>query len=58
MTNGTTLSRDGDVVVVSLNHRLNLFGFLYLKELCSELSGEPCAASGNAGMLDIVFALE
>jgi|TARA_Y100000310_G_scaffold340973_1_gene438587 para-nitrobenzyl esterase len=56
MTNGTTLSRDGDLVVVSLNHRLNLFGFLYLKELCSELNDDPYAA--NAGMMDIVFALK
>jgi len=54
MTNGTTLAWDGDLVVVSLNHRLNLFGFLYLKELC----GDRCAASGNNGMMDIVFALE
>ena len=54
MTNGTTLSRDGDVVVVSLNHRLNVFGFLYLKELC----GEEFASTGNMGMMDIVFALE
>ena len=31
---GTQLAHRGDVVVVSINHRLNLFGFLYLAELC------------------------
>jgi len=42
------------VVVVTLNHRLNLFGYLYL----GEIGGEKYADSGNAGMLDIVSALE
>jgi para-nitrobenzyl esterase len=42
------------VVVVTLNHRLNLFGFLYL----GELGGPEYAASGNAGMLDLVLALK
>jgi para-nitrobenzyl esterase len=49
---GTRLVQRGDVVVVSINHRLNVFGFLYL--------GEPAAAAertGNVGMLDIVEAL-
>jgi para-nitrobenzyl esterase len=51
---GVRLCRRGDVVVVTLNHRLNLFGFLYLGEL-----GRPeYAASGNAGMLDLVLALK
>jgi len=45
---GSTLCRKGDVVVVTLNHRLNLFGYLYLP-------GFP--DSGNAGMLDLVLAL-
>jgi para-nitrobenzyl esterase len=45
---GSTLCRIGDVVVVTLNHRLNLFGYLYLP-------GFP--DSGNAGMLDLVLAL-
>lgn len=54
MTDGTNLALSGDVVVVSLNHRLNVFGFLYLKELW----GDSFEASGNAGMLDIVRALE
>jgi para-nitrobenzyl esterase len=40
-------------VVVSLNHRLNVFGYL---DLCK--FGDQYAASGNVGMLDIVAALE
>jgi para-nitrobenzyl esterase len=47
------LCRRGDIVVVTLNHRLNLFGFLYLAEL-----GTGFADSGNAGMLDLVLALQ
>lgn len=50
---GTRLSRRGDVVVVTLNHRLNAFGFLYLAELLPEF-----ADAANAGMLDLVAALE
>ena len=42
-----------DVVLVHLNHRLNLFGFLYLGD-----AGGERYADGNAGMLDIVAALE
>jgi para-nitrobenzyl esterase len=49
---GVNLCRRGDVVVVTLNHRLNLFGFLYLAEL-----GPGFEDSGNAGMLDLVLAL-
>lgn len=49
---GVNLCRRGDVVVVTLNHRLNLFGFLYLAQIAS---GFP--DSGNAGMLDLVLAL-
>lgn len=51
---GSNLARLGDVVVVTLNHRLNAFGYLYL----AELGGEAFADSGNAGMLDIVLALQ
>lgn len=50
---GENLARRGDVVVVTLNHRLNLLGFLDLSKF-----GEPYAQSGNVGMLDIVAALE
>jgi len=50
---GVRLCRRGDVVAVTLNHRLNAFGFLYL----AELGGPEFADSGNAGMLDLVLAL-
>jgi len=50
---GSALAGRGDVVVVSLNHRLNVFGFCDLRQFGSEF-----AHSGNAGMLDIVAALE
>ena len=54
VTDGANLARRGDVVVVSVNHRLNIFGFLHL----AEVGGERYAHSGNAGMLDLVAALE
>ena len=50
---GENLSRKGDVVVVSINHRLNVLGFLDLSAY-----GEEYKYSGNLGMLDIVAALE
>ena len=51
---GENLSRRGDVVVVSLNHRLGVLGYLNL----AEIGGAAYADSANAGMLDIVAALE
>ena len=51
---GENLSRRGDVVVVTVNHRLNVFGYLHL----AELLGQDYASSGNAGMLDLVLSLE
>ncbi len=51
---GTDLARSGDVVMVSVNHRLNIFGYLYL----ADVGGEKYADSGNAGLLDIVAVLE
>jgi para-nitrobenzyl esterase len=51
---GTNLARTHDVVVVTLNHRLNVFGFTYL----AEAAGADFAASGAVGMLDLVAALE
>ena len=50
---GTALARHG-VVVVTLNYRLNVFGFLAHPELSAE---SPMHTSGNYGMLDIVSAL-
>jgi para-nitrobenzyl esterase len=49
-----TLVARGDVVMVSLNHRLGLLAHLYL----AEIGGEEWADSGNAGVLDVVLALE
>lgn len=52
---GANLSRRGDVVVVTVNHRLGPLGYLHL----GELSDDPeLASSGNAGMLDLVAVLE
>jgi para-nitrobenzyl esterase len=50
---GANLARRGDVVVVTVNHRLNVFGHLYL----ADLGGEAFAASGNAGVQDMELAL-
>jgi len=50
---GTNLARDHGVVVVSLNHRLNVLGFLDLSAY-----GAKFAHSGNLGMTDIVKALQ
>lgn len=51
---GLRLCKRGDVVVVSVNHRLNAFGYLYL----SRFGGEELADSGNAGQLDLILALQ
>ncbi len=53
-TDGARLSRRGDVVVVTVNHRLNAFGYLYL----AEFGGPDLADSGNLGQLDLILALE
>jgi para-nitrobenzyl esterase len=50
---GENIARRGDVVLVSVNHRLNVFGFLNLASF-----GDQYAVSSNVGMLDIVAALE
>ncbi len=50
---GENLSKRGDVVVASINHRLNVFGHLDLSEY-----GAQYAGSANAGILDIIAALE
>ena len=51
---GENLSRRGNVVFCSLNHRLGPMGFSNF----AGVGGEKFAASGNVGMLDIVAALE
>jgi para-nitrobenzyl esterase len=50
---GTRLCLRGDVVVVTVNHRLNAFGHLYL----ARVAGPKYAMSGNVGILDLVQAL-
>lgn len=46
-------AREEDLVIVGVNHRLNVFGYLYLGAF-----DESYAQSGMAGMLDLVLALE
>lgn len=50
---GANLARRGDVVVVTLNHRLNVLGFLDLSAY-----GEKYKHSGNVGLLDLIAALQ
>ena len=52
MTYGKALAKKGDVVIVSVNHRLNILGYLDLSAC-----GSNYAQSANVGMLDIVKAL-
>ncbi|WP_419254366.1 carboxylesterase/lipase family protein [Caulobacter sp. ErkDOM-YI] len=52
---GSRLAKRGDVVVVTVNHRLNAFGYLYLPRIFNDPS---VADSGNAGQMDLVLALE
>jgi para-nitrobenzyl esterase len=51
---GANLAAKHDVVVVGINHRLNVFGHLYL----GGINGKDYADSGNVGMLDITLALQ
>lgn len=50
---GHNLSKEGDVVVVTLNHRLNVLGFLDLSAY-----GDKYKTSGNASVTDLVAALK
>jgi para-nitrobenzyl esterase len=50
---GANLARRGDVVVVGVNHRLNVFGYAHF----GDIGGPEYAHSGNAGQLDIIAAL-
>lgn len=54
VTNGAWLAAEQGVVVVSLHHRLNVFGYLHL----GEIGGESYSRSASSGMLDIVLALQ
>jgi para-nitrobenzyl esterase len=51
---GACLAREHDVVVVTVNHRLNALGYLYLQRF----GDESLADSGNVGQLDLVLALQ
>src|SRR5580704_586127 len=51
---GTNLAKKRDVVAVTINHRLNSFGFLHL----AGIGGEKYAHASNAGMLDAIAALQ
>ncbi len=53
VNDGKNLSQNGNVVVVSVNHRLNVFGHLDLSAY-----GEKYKYSGNVGITDIVAALK
>jgi para-nitrobenzyl esterase len=53
-TNGAAVSKRGNVVMVTINHRLNVVGYLHL----ADIGGEKYAGSGLAGMLDLVLALK
>lgn len=51
---GASLARTQDVVVVTLNHRLNVFGYTYF----GDAMGPDFALSASVGQLDLVLALE
>ncbi|MET0373031.1 MAG: carboxylesterase family protein [Rhizorhabdus sp.] len=53
LTHGMALAGQADVVVVSVNHRLNAFGYAWLKPF-----GPAFADSGNLGQLDLILALQ
>ena len=53
LTDGVRLCRRGDVVVVTLNHRLNALGYLCI----AQLGGAEFRHSGNVGQLDLIQAL-
>jgi para-nitrobenzyl esterase len=53
ITDGKMLAQKGDIVLVSVNHRLNILGFLDLSSF-----GDQYKDSANVGMLDVVAALE
>jgi para-nitrobenzyl esterase len=54
VNDGTRLGLRGDIVTVTVNHRLNVLGYTYL----GELGGADWDQSGAAGVLDLVHALK
>jgi para-nitrobenzyl esterase len=50
LNDGAKLAEQGDVVVVTVNHRLNALGYLYLPDRFPD--------SGNNGQLDLILALK
>jgi len=54
MYDGANMARKRDVVTVTVNHRLNVYGYLYL----ADIGGAKYADASNAGHRDIVMALE
>lgn len=53
LTHGARLAAEGDVVVVTVNHRLNALGYAWLKPF-----GSQYVDSGNLGQLDLILALQ
>ncbi|TCM38344.1 carboxylesterase family protein [Novosphingobium sp. ST904] len=53
LTHGAKLAAGGDVVVVTVNHRLNALGHAWLRPF-----GARYADSGNLGQLDLILALQ
>ena len=51
---GAGLAEHQDVVVVTVNHRLNVLGYLYLGDVC----GSDFAESANVGQQDLVASLK
>ena len=53
LNDGHAIAARGDVVVVTVNHRLNALGYLYLARIDPRFPD-----SGNAGQLDLILALK
>lgn len=51
---GTSFALESDVVIVTINYRLGVLGFLHL----GDIGGEAYASSGNCGILDQIAALK